>query len=335
MEILNLEMINAAPILKDLRSGIQTFDASETVYLSRTRSDNLEEQSVSVVDMEVFGINEFILPEILQILGIRSMTLNHLYNLTTLANLNIDMTNVASERYPWHYLRNEVVIGELRLLLQHCRTIAFDNWSGLIGASDLWGGLLTDVIRPNKRKDLEFIFYLGDPQKKLSFQVDEALDIISDFSRYGQVTFALDEEEAIKLWRVLNGVRENIPSGNLSVPDLNRKYISIFRTMNVERLLIYSATQAILFSEDQQFVLARRKVPQKIEIATDARQNFIAGFSIGLLLQLDIMHCLALGLVVFGSFGEQKTRLEQKQLLAYIDEWIEDLQKPETMYLYQ
>ena len=335
MEILNLEMLNAGPVLADLRSKIQTIGVSETVYLSLTRTDDQEKQSELVPDINVFGINEFILPELLRIMGIRSLTLDSLHDLASLNSFDLDMTNVASERYPWHYLRNEDVISELRSLFQHCRTIAFDNWSSLIGASDLWSGLLLDVIKPIGKKDLEFIFYLGDPQNKLSFQVDEAIDIISHFSLYGKVTFAMDENEALKLWRILNGVNPDTPVISQSVHDLNRKYISIFRTMQVTRLLIYSTTKAISFTETQQFVLARKKVTPKIEMAPDARQNFVAGFSIGLLLGLDIAHCLALALVVFESLGEQKTSLNQQNLLTYIDQWIEDLQKPETMYLYQ
>jgi hypothetical protein len=335
MEPLNLEMINAGPILTDLQSRIQTFHVSGTVYLSPSRVNNAGNPSVTALGMDAFGIGEFILPELLQILGIRSLTLSRQHDLTPLANLPIVMTNVASERFLWHYLRNDVVIGELRALFRHCRTIAFDNWSSLIGASDLWNGLLIDVIKPIEKKDVEFIFYLGDPLTKLSFQVDEALDIISDFSLYGQVTFALDEEEASKLWMVLNGVRADTPVAHQIAPDLNRKYLSIFRTMKVTRLLIYSATNAVLFAKQQQFVLARRKVAQTTEMAMNARQNFIAGFSIGLLLQLNMAHCLALGLVVFEILGQHKVHLNKENLLEYIDQWINDLQKPETIYLYQ
>ncbi len=127
----------------------------------------------------------------------------------------------------------------------------------------------------------------------------------------------------------------DMPVVNQNFPDLKRKYVSIFRTMNIARLLIYSADNAILFTKQQQFVLSRKKVAQFIEMATDARQNFIEGFSIGLLLQLDMARCLALGLIVFGTYGELKVRPDQKDIIDYTNRWIEDLQKPETLHLYQ
>ncbi|SEJ59897.1 hypothetical protein SAMN05216327_113203 [Dyadobacter sp. SG02] len=328
-------MVNARPILTDLRSRIQAYDASQTVYLSRERPTHSSDRPVSMLDMSSFGIHEIVLPGLLQFLGIRSLTLDSPYDLTSLAGLRIDTTHIASERYPWIFVRNEAIISELRALFSCCRTVAFDNWSSLTGASDLWSGLLYDVIKPIRKKDLEFIFYLGDPQHRLSFQVDEVLDIISDFSLYGKVTFALDESEAGKLWRVLNGIQADAGMADEDASDLNRKCISIFRTLNVTRLLVYSASKAVLFSEQQQFTLARMRAAPVLEMATDARQNFITGFSMSLLLQLEIAHCVAFGLVVFGSFGERSGRLDQKNLLAYIDQWIDDLERPDTMHLYQ
>ncbi|WP_210521642.1 hypothetical protein [Hymenobacter terricola] len=334
MENLAMDMLNAAPILLDLQAKIQAFDVSKSVYMSRLCGDDLANPFAANHRFTPLGIEEEELPGILRLLGVRSLTLSARHDLTALANLTIP-DNGASEQYQWSYLRNEAVITELRALLQNCRTLAFDDWSNLTAASALWDGLLQDVIKPLGKTDLEFIFFLGNPQKKLSFEVDEALDIISDFARHGQVTFALDEGEAVALWMVLNGVPLDTPVTQQSHPNLKKKYYSIFRILRITRLLIYSADDAILFTNEQQFVLARRRVDNRVEMAADARQHFIAGFSLGVLLRLDIAHCLALGLIVFGSYGELNASPERKDLLAYIDRWQEDLQKPAATHLYQ
>jgi len=335
MEAFNLEIKNAGPILKNLRALLQNLVVSPGFYLSRLQRTHQINPLIVKQSANALGIHEVILPEMLQLLGIRSLTFNSMPDLAPLVRLSAEMPHAGSDRDRWRYVMSHLVNQEFRSLFRNCRTIAFTDWSVMAGASDLWTGLLTDVIKPIGRKDLEFIFYLGDPQGKLSFQVDEALDIISDFSFYGQVTFALDEREAINLWMVLNGVHQDTPVMDQRYPDLERKYVSIFRTMNISRLLIYSATNAILFTKQEQFVLQRKKVEPTIELAADARQHFIEGFSIGLLLQLDMAHCLALGLIVFGSYGERGDSPAQRDLIAYLDWWAEDNQKPETMYLYQ
>lgn len=333
METLNMEIKNTAPVLNNLLEIVESGLLSENIYLTPANEDT--DQSSSGLRINKLGVTEAPLPEILKLLGIRSITLNASHDFTALSKLTVTLPPAQVEQYLWTFFKDETVIAELRSLFNNCRTIAFDDWATITGASNLWNGLLADVIRPLGKKDLEFIFYLGDPGNKLSFQVDEAIDLISEFSHYGQVTFALDASEATKLWMVLNGVNPDMPLEGQTPSDLNKKYFSIFRTMNVSRLLIYSANNAILFSQDQQFVLSRKKVEHHIEIGADARQNFIAGFSIGLLKHLDIAHCIALGLIVFGCCGESNSKPDQQGLLLYIQNWIDDLQKPESLHLYE
>ncbi|MET3499691.1 hypothetical protein ABIC45_001282 [Mucilaginibacter rubeus] len=333
METLNMEIKNTAPVLTNLLQIVESGLLSENIYLTLT--DEGSEQSLSGLRINKLGVTEAPIPEILKLLGIRSITLNASHDFTELSKLTVTLPPAEVEQYLWTFFRDETVIAELRSLFSNCRTIAFDDWAAITGASNLWNGLLAEVIRPLGKKDLEFIFYLGDPGNKLSFQVDEAIDLISEFSHHGQVTFALDASEAMKLWMVLNGVNPDTPLEGQTPSDLNKKYFSIYRTMDVSRLLIYSADNAILFSSDQQFVLSRKKVEHHIEISANARQDFIAGFSIGLLKHLDIAHCIALGLIVFGCYGEFNSKPSQQDLSLYIQNWIKDLEKPDSIHLYE
>ena len=52
-------------------------------------------------------------------------------------------------------------------------------------------------------------------------------------------------------------------------------------------------------------------------------------------MRLDIGHCIALGLIVFGSRGELKSGPERKNLCSYIQSSFQDLQRPEGVQLYQ
>jgi hypothetical protein len=330
-----MEIKNTGPILTDLLTAIGSFNAQQHVYVSRTTPGEQVSSSPFHSSLSAFGIMELPLPGILNILGIRSLTLNSIHDLDAVFRLDVATPAVVSEKYILDFFKDDTVIKELRSIFGNCRTIAFDDWATLSGASGLWDALLTDIIKPLGKIDLEFIFYLGDPMKKLSFEVDEILDIISAFSAHGKVTFALDENEAIKLWMILNGVQQGTEVAEQSSADLKKKYFSIFRTMNVTRLLIYSANDAIVYSDGEQFALSRKRVAQNIEIASDARQNFIAGYSIGALMRLDIGHCIALGLIMFACLGELKSTPERKDLCDYIQNWMQDLEKPEQIQLYQ
>lgn len=333
MEALNLEILNPGPILTDLRVQLQAFSVSQGCYLGRKRRSPDVAGAGFLVNP--LGVRESALPEILHLLGIRSVTLYDRQDLEPLRRLSEQATRLSIDADKRAFLMSEAVSSVLQPFLRNCRTVAFHDWAKLAGASELWRTLLQDVLKPVGKQGTEFIFYLGDPLDKRTVQVEEAIDIIMGFSGYGQVTVALDEEEAISLWMVLNGVHAYSDVANQTFPDLKRKYISIFRTIDIDRLLVYSATQAILFTRQTQLLLVRRKVAPALEIAAEAREHFIEGFCIGFIRQLDVVRCLALGLIVFGSRSEKGADLNQNALIGYIDQWADDLQERETMYLYQ
>jgi hypothetical protein len=329
METLNMGISNVSPILRDLATKIGAATPTNNTYLRRYRQNEVN----FLPSVNALGVYEAPLPQILVALGIRSMTLNASVDLDALSKLVITTPESEKELHQWVYFKDEKIIAALRELFKNCRTIAFDDWAGMWGASDLWIGLLRDIILPINKTDFEFIFYLGDAFSKLFFEVDEALDVISNFSKYGNVTFALDEKEAVKLWMVLNGVKDDMPDQNSA--DLKRKYFSIFRTMKITRLMIYSSNDVNMFTNGQQFVLSRRTVDSRIEYGPDARQDYIAGLSHGFLFNLDIAYCITLGLIAFGTAGELGTEPERANFLDYIETWIEDLDKPSSIDLYQ
>ncbi|MDO3628798.1 hypothetical protein [Mucilaginibacter sp. BT774] len=332
MQVYDIEIKNVLPILTDLVEAIRNFNDSKSIYLSRTYNSSTPDSGIL---KKAFGIQEAKLPEFLANLGVRSLTLSSPFAEDAFSRSAVDIEAGSNKGDRWSEIKSEKLIYDLSKLFRACRTIAFDDWANVANSSDLWTGLLTDVIRPLQKKDLDFIFYLGDPAKKLSFEVDEILDIISEFSKHGKVTFCLDESEAVKLWMVLNGERPDSELKTFTPSDLKRKYFSIYKTMAVDQLLIYSVNDALVYSEDQQFVLTRKAIDYNIEIAKDARDNFVAGFAIGLIMQFDIKYCIALGLIVFGSHGEKNSNPDKDDLLAYIEKWLTDLNIEDTIKLYQ
>lgn len=335
METLNLQIVNPGPILTDLKMQLQERAVSQHTYLRHPTASGSPDFSVWDFGINPLGIRESALPEVLQLMGIRSLTLNVKQDLSPLYRLSGGIPRTGNEEDKWRYLTSGKVTNVLQPFLRNCRAIAFHDWASLSGASGLWSSLLHGAVRPVGTQRPEFIFYLGDPLTRRSFQVEEAIGIIADFSEFGQVTVALDEDEAIKLWMVLNGVHEYGSVVNQNFPDLKRKFVSIFRTINIDRLLVYSATQAMLFTRHTQLLLARKKVASTFEIAPEAREHFIEGFCLGLARQMDIVRCLALGLIVFGSRSEMGSGAARQGFFDYIDRWTDDLQKQEIMYLYQ
>ncbi len=293
---------NTVAILSDLLGSIQNFNGSNLIDLN---------DSISPAFMAEFGIRSLIVTAMSE-----RLVFSGQYFTTP------DRQNIS--QYKWRMYKNEGIIADLKTLFANCHIISFADWSEVVGASDLWDGLLLDVIKPLRKNDFEFIFYLGDPTKRPVQEVDEILDIIGDYSHYGRVTLVLDEEEASKLWMVLNGYDPGMPLSSLSLPCPGKKYLSIFNTMNINDLLICASDQILSFSRQEQFELVD-KAHNSARIAKDVRNNFNAGYSLGLQLQLEVSQCVALGLAASGSYMENGVSPDRTALLSYIKKWMAEL----------
>src|ERR1700754_3508561 len=167
METLNMHAQNPGPVLADLILYLQNYSDNGDIYLNINRSNAKSNQK------NIIGINELGLPYFLKRLGIRSLSLDSQCDTSSLSALDAIVFDENIGIKHWRDIRNDQLIAALQVLFKHCRTIAFGDWANESDASDLWTGLLSDVIKPLKKKDLDFIFYLGDPDKMLFFQVDE------------------------------------------------------------------------------------------------------------------------------------------------------------------
>jgi len=324
MYTIKKESGNAVEVLSDLIGMIQSFSDAEDIFHNEIGNNEIQNPNHRV-EVEYQGIGQSIPPEFFERFGIRSLTLNTFEGRLKLSEgIFGNAERNSTTQYKWHDFKTDAIIEDLKVLFRNCQIIPFANWSNVYRASDLWYGLLSDVIKPINKRDFDFIFYLGDPTKRLIFEVDEILDIISEFSLYGRVTFVLDEGEAIKLWALLNGKNPETSFLKIDPLDLKNKYLSIFNTMNVEHLVIYSDDHAMLFSKQHHFEIARH-VSDNVQVTNDLRDSFCAGYGLGLQRHLAISHCIALGMTVSGAYAEYGTTPDKEALLSYLKKWIAEV----------
>jgi uncharacterized protein YebE (UPF0316 family) len=335
MRAFEMEIVNSVPVLLTLIKTIKQAGRSKGTYLLCEKNKRMTSSKLQEASQNSLGIKELALPNFFKKLGIRSLMMCDGYDMASLTKYEFIVLNEHKSQNSWHDIKNEQLISDLLLLFKKCRAITFNRWTDLADTSSSLTGLFNDVIKPLDKQNLDFIFYLDDPGKKLFFETDNILHVIDKFSMKDKVTFVLDEFEAVNLWMLMNGEMPNT-TFNINTPyGLKKKCFSLLRTMNINRLLIYSVNSVILFSEDQQFIFARRDFDQIAEIATDARDKFITGFSFGLLNKLDIRHSVALGLIMVGVQIEINIPAGTTELLSYIEKWIADQGRNNDRYLYQ
>jgi hypothetical protein len=256
-------------------------------------------------------------------LGIRRLMFDRYHSKSAIPNhwnVGIDGNVLVN----WDRIRNDTIADGLRTLLSGCSIIEFSDWAEMNDASGFWDRLYADVIKPLNRRDFQFIFRLGDTSKKLVFEVDEVLDILGDYSSYGTVTLVLHEDEADKLLSRLNGQDPGGLVSGFGSQASKEKYLFLFNTLSIDVLLILHGNHAMVFSRDWQFDLASGRL-DSIHAPLYTVDSFTAGYQLGLLLHLQIPHCIALGLAVSEVYTDETPGQDSKALLAYLNDWVTEL----------
>jgi hypothetical protein len=223
------------------------------------------------------------------------------------------------DHYDWQYIKKKTDIEQLRKAVAECNLLAFVDWVNLPHASDIWEGILTDIIKPSGKKDYLFLFDLCDPSKKTTEEIDEVLDLMSCFSSYGKVTLGLNENETLRIWSAINGSYEKS-----KLPDVKEAGDFLYKTMNIDCLLIHPIDRTIAFHQRETLELQGRLV-RKPKVLTGGGDNLNAGYCLGLLSGFPLPQCMLLGMAASGSYIQNGTSPDIEAILEYLGVWINDL----------
>ena len=221
----------------------------------------------------------------------------------------------------WNDLKSDALIAGLKVVFGNCTIIQFANNTSVHTVANFWDGLLSDVIRPLKKKDFRFMFSPGDFTTGRVFEADEMLDIIGGYSSYGKVALIMEENEAEKLWAIIDGGNAGSEHINNQSKTSMEKYQSIFNTIRVDGLVILSNSRTSLVSKECRLAFTGRPF-SRLDGSNDARNCFDAGYQMGLLMELQLPHCVAMGLVVSGSFVEKRSVPDANSILRYTRAWM-------------
>ncbi len=218
-------------------------------------------------------------------------------------------------KYNWLDVGQKVNIKKLQKKVKRFNLFALVDWANIQNATDIWQGFLDDIIKPSGRSNRLFFFDLCDPSKKSPQEIDEVIDLISDYSNYGKVTLGMNENEAIKTWIALNGKNES-----KALPSLNEIGKSLYRTMTIDTLLIHPLDRSLTFQNNQEIEIDGRWVTNPA-VLTGGGDNLNAGYSLGMLLDLPVPKCMLLGMAASGSFIQNGKSSSVKDLIEYIELW--------------
>ncbi|HEU5290165.1 MAG TPA: hypothetical protein VFU05_05935 [Cyclobacteriaceae bacterium] len=231
------------------------------------------------------------------------------------------------DHYNWLHIKQVAGVEKIANAVSECSLIAFVDWANLPYASDIWKGMLEDVIKPSERRDFLFLFDLCDPSKKTLQQIDEVLDMISSFSPYGKVTLGLNENETLKLWAALSG--HDFIKDKVNIPPVLEAGDFLYRSLNIDSLLVHPIDRSIVYRQRDTIELQGRLVT-KPKVLTGGGDNLNAGYCLGLILGFTLQQCMLLGMAASGAYIENGASPNRQDIIEYLQIWMRDLEKKQS-----
>ena len=226
----------------------------------------------------------------------------------------------------WDEVKKRSGLDTLIKSIDQASLIALVDWCNLPHSTGIWRGILHEIM-PHISSHPRYIFFdILDPSRRSDEEIGEVINVMDGFNKYGKVNLGLNENETEKIYISLNKTNGTLVDDSLSLGEKGRY---IYENMCLSNLLIHPTDRAISISHQGIVELPGRMVARP-KISTGGGDNFNAGFCFGLLSGFDLESCLILAMANSGSYVENGKSSSLKELMNYIDLWIEEIKQLNT-----
>lgn len=187
------------------------------------------------------------------------------------------------------------ILGKRNLtrLFSQTDIICLLNWSEIDASTDIWRGLLRDIIsKQNVKERPSILVDLSDCSKRPAKEILEVLDIIGRLNKLTRVTFSMNRNEAGLILKVLR---------NKSSGDLKQQTRLIHESLPLTTIIIHSSQGSVAYDGAEIYSMSSFHNPRPV-ISTGAGDNFNAGLCIAQLMELDLPESLLLANAMAGYY---------------------------------
>ncbi len=222
------------------------------------------------------------------------------------------------ERVNWSYLKSVIGLENIMSYIAKSQVVALVDWVNLPHSTDIWRGILSEVVRPLGNPNKHYLFDLCDPSKKSPDEIVQALDLISEFANLGTVTLGMNENETRKIWLALNELPLNDTTANgIALEEITQ---FIFNKLNIQYLLIHPTGSTLVCSQNGLEHIQGKIVPHP-KVLTGGGDNLNAGYCLGLLLGMEQAQCALLGMATSGAYVQNGESPRMTDLIAFLESW--------------
>ncbi len=194
--------------------------------------------------------------------------------------------------------------------------VALVNWTMIPNMTGILRALADDVLPAlPPRPDRIFFFDLADPEKRPREDLLDVLRVMGRFGAFGRVTLGLNLKEAQRVHAELG-----FAACGESESDLRAMAADIRRNMDLACVVVHPCASAVCATTEGTWWVPGPYIEKPL-ITTGAGDHFNAGFTLGLLLDLDPEACLCLGVCTSGCYVRSGHSPDPGELEKFLREW--------------
>lgn len=219
----------------------------------------------------------------------------------------------------WIKIKEKIGLEKLTSIFDEANLVGLENWTMLPYMSEIWNGLINEVLPNLKSKTNKYIFFdLADPENRLQEDIIEAISTIKKFSSKFKVILGLNEKEAYEIGNVLNICKANEKSS------LDILIKSIAEKIGIYCLVVHPVKEAYAICNNTIYHTLGPYDPNP-KLTTGAGDNFNAGFCFGQVLGLSPQLSLVLGTATSGFYVRNAQSPNIENLILFLKTWKESI----------
>lgn len=210
----------------------------------------------------------------------------------------------------WDKLKTKIDIDTLISLYKQSNLLCLLNWSEIDASTDIWKGLLKDILPQYAHKGQIAFFDLSDCSKRSNDSITEALQLLREFAKHTKVILSLNKNEAGIIYKTLFATdpeKDFVDTGR-----------NIFEKAGIHTLVLHSAKEVAAFT-DKETVFTRSFFVSDPKISTGAGDNFNAGFCAAQLLDLDLESSAIFANAVSGYYVRAGTSAQLPAIINFLE----------------
>ena len=194
----------------------------------------------------------------------------------------------------WEGIKDIIGVEKIKEMLSGKQLISFVNWSEIENSSQIWEGVLDDILPGLEQGETKPFFFtdFSDCSRKSKSEIQYAIDLLGRFRKYFKVVISLNQNEAALVARALD-LGENIP---------DEEFVrGLSGACNTDILVVHRTNDALAYdgvkSEKCETFFCKEPM-----ILTGGGDNFNAGFCFAMLNDFNLFQSLLVANAVAGSY---------------------------------